>query len=556
MESMINFLSGEVPGGIYSLLVPVVIVVGISIYLYRISEIIDKRKLKKYTLGLIVVICAAYVLVRIENPPPLPVYRVAVFPYVPDSAARDLAWIGTALPTVANRLCEDVAPPNLLMYRPEWIFKSFGDDTAGHVDGTDLNRLFAWAESMELDYLVFGSFSDAGEQIRVRSTIRSMSDKEDVESFEILIQKQVLAQGLLSLGEQIAQKVYVLAGLEYQPDVERRNLFQTPALGDVLSANHALLTGDLDGGYQQGLAALEQDDQSPLVLFMLGSIELEKMILAEDQKEKERFRKQAEAHLKRSGQLDGKFEPAFIALTRYYLFLEPEHDYFSAQACLEISRELNPTDAEIYWLLSFLHESRFADFQFKDRIEVLERTVYLNPGHFGALLELGDLHRQRSAPHDYYSKQALKNYWKAQKLRPGSVRVLVALGAMYDYLGRYEEALNTFDQALEQDSTNADIYYSIGISYYHQGTYQRKLKKLEKMGAFYETAERNLKKAVALSNHTYAYLYLGKIYEIQDRKEEAIEAYRAVMRLADLKDRYREEARKRLARFFRDIELE
>jgi hypothetical protein len=57
-----------------------------------------------------------------------------------------------------------------------------------------------------------------------------------------------------------------------------------------------------------------------------------------------------------------------------------------------------------------------------------------------------------------------------------------------------------------------------------------------------------------LKPNGYAYLYLGKIYDIQKRRNEAIESYRGAMKYISKEDKYREEARKKLKEYFPDVE--
>jgi tetratricopeptide (TPR) repeat protein len=95
---------------------------------------------------------------------------------------------------------------------------------------------------------------------------------------------------------------------------------------------------------------------------------------------------------------------------------------------------------------------------------------------------------------------------------------LNGLGNVYDNLGRYEEAIGSFERAIDLDPEDAHPHNGLGNVYYQQGRYE------EAIAAYQRAIE--LDPEIA-----YPHNGLGNVYYQQGRYEEAIAAYQRAIEL-------------------------
>ncbi len=106
------------------------------------------------------------------------------------------------------------------------------------------------------------------------------------------------------------------------------------------------------------------------------------------------------------------------------------------------------------------------------------------------------------------------------------IQVLNNTGYTLNSLGRYEEAIEAYRQAIEIDPKYADPYFNLGINLHHLYRYE------EAIEAYRQAIEIDPKFA-------YAYFNLGIVLNYSlGRREEAIEAYQKFIELADNKNDY------------------
>jgi tetratricopeptide (TPR) repeat protein len=104
------------------------------------------------------------------------------------------------------------------------------------------------------------------------------------------------------------------------------------------------------------------------------------------------------------------------------------------------------------------------------------------------------------------------------RAEPGESLAWYALGIAYRKLGRYQEAVDAYKEALRLKPDDAAAWYSLGNAYWDQGRYQ------EAIQAYKEALRLKPDDAAAWYN-------LGNAYSDQGRYQEAIQAYKEALRL-------------------------
>lgn len=151
-----------------------------------------------------------------------------------------------------------------------------------------------------------------------------------------------------------------------------------------------------------------------------------------------------------------------------------------------------------------------------------------------------------------YFAEAEKKYQEILQLNSNNAEVWHSLGMVYYIQAQYQDALEMFYQSLALEESRAMPHYSLGlvlekIGYLAQSVeaYQKAIELnpqwidaynglgevLFEMGEF-EQAEATYLKAIAINKNNYnSYLSLGNILIMQERDDEAVAAYEKALRL-------------------------
>ncbi|RQV98660.1 tetratricopeptide repeat protein [bacterium] len=196
-----------------------------------------------------------------------------------------------------------------------------------------------------------------------------------------------------------------------------------------------------------------------------------------------------------------------------------------AEQALDKAYEIGKDDPLLYFNLSRLHPSRYDELGFKNKTELLERAIYLNPA-----FQLGWI---ALAEDCYYRNRYDKTeevYNRLLEIFPGSLDGLLGLGKLYMVQNDIVNIIRTYENVLEIAPDYADAYYNLGIVYYkdHQD----------------DVAIQFFKKAIEISNHADSHYYLGIVYRNRNELDQAIYHFRKRIELKNgTGDTFAEEAR-------------
>ncbi len=197
----------------------------------------------------------------------------------------------------------------------------------------------------------------------------------------------------------------------------------------------------------------------------------------------------------------------------------------------------NP-DPGLLMLVSRMHPDRIHSMGFRDRKQLYEKAMELNPACVSAYIALGDWYYFHQRVHDAESV-----YRELLTINPRSYDGLLALGKIYLYRGETLNLIHVLERVREFYPGRPEVLYNLGIAYFNQN-------ELSRAAQLFQTA-------AELYHYPDAYYYLGAVFLKQGNYKEAIEAFRQRIALRKgIKDAYADEAVKQLYRLLHDPEFE
>jgi len=284
--------------------------------------------------------------------------------------------------------------------------------------------------------------------------------------------------------------------------------------GDLTSAERA---------YRLGIAA---DSTRPDLLKDLASVLSEKGFRFQTEgKYAENTYLEAAELLKKAIEIDSADGESYRLFGELYV---RRNQWNRAEKALRKSFELDRDDPFLYFNLTRLHPSRYKDFGFQNKENLLQYALFLNPALERAWIALGESFYFRNKP-----DRAEETYLNLLKIHPSSLDGLLALGKLYIFRNDVLNIIRVYEEVLEIAPDCTDAYYNLGIAYLNDGKEDEAL-------LFFT-------KAIELSNHVDSHFYLGIIHERRGNREEAIEHFRNRIRFRKGRDDpFAEEARKKL----------
>jgi len=560
MEKLVRFLSGEVPGGFFLYFVVVLALWFIFWYFNKFSPVGNKEKLKKVLWSLTFFIAFSFTIVRIARPPlDEPVY-IGILPLEHASSGEDFnayRGLGWGVAEIACYAGELQSPPYFHFLRPEWLVESYDRDPIGQFSHSDSARVLSWASSIRLDYVTIGSFSIHQGSAELKVGLYRVSDHALIDNFIQtipLFSPKSISTALCEYSTSITKRFLDAEGHKFNAQNTTDNIFQHASFLDYVNGRYFLSTGNDSLALIYFKQALHTDTTAVLALYGAGLAYSEKMKITRDDKARTNLQNRAEFYLKTAIHADSLFEPAYTALANFYAFCKPDPRYLEAEFAITAAYDMYNRDYMIYWLMSFMNKIRWEFFELKTKDEILKKALVMNPAAFDVYIKLGRNYLEFSRPNDQLSRLAVSNFLVAQKLRPNDLDAITGLATAYDHMSLHGDALLLLERGMTLYPTNSDMAYSAGVVHYHLAALADAHKKEQEKSDEFHKAETLFLKAVQLSNHGYAHLYLGKIYDLQKKREEAIAQFRAVMKILNREDPYREEARKKLREYFPDVE--
>jgi len=239
--------------------------------------------------------------------------------------------------------------------------------------------------------------------------------------------------------------------------------------------------------------------------------------------------KRTEAGLKRSIELyqeaivkDPKFALAYAGISDAYSFLarlglaRPAAAYPKAKEAAENALQIDDTLAEGYIALALIKYSY--DWNWLDAEIDFNWAIGLNPNYASAYQYYGTLLANLGR-----FDEAMATFEKARELDPSSLPIKASIASLYYYSRQYDQAIRVWREIQKADPGINWVYYYLGLAYLQTGSANKALK------AFEDTARKPDGSTLGSVGRAFVYAATGKREkaeaELQALVERSKQAY-------------------------------
>ncbi len=490
MSSIIRFLSADVPGGIYLLLF-VLIVVNLTFYFFRNSDLVSRDRLKKNVITANVVILLFYIALWFVFQPPKPQERVVVLPSKTGSRFV-LSPSALRFPEVVKRISINNTPPRYLFHRWNWLYQTLTPKKV-----SDYQNWLHAAKAMKARYLIESAFDGNGFHCLVTDLKKNKQYRfaqNDTTDFSVVLLAMQKKFGFF-------KKDPVLNVLPQNALLRARILYLNGRYDAVIKK-----TGqrhDLESRILTAAAYVRKGLKRP--------VDFEKMKYVKVKNPD--FVKARQILIPIVKQRKDTPETDLL-LGRMAI---RQQDFSKAEIFLKKAYVDDPENARVYYQLSFLLPDRLKDIGYKDRVAVLERAVYFDPGYRDAVYQLANEIYLAGIGTLRSTSEGIRVAEQFLKIQPGDAQIRSLLGSLYAKTNHPEKALPIFQQLQKEYPEDANSYYSLGVCYYLMKNDSAALK--------------HFMKAIHMAHHRDSYLYVAMIYNRQGKLDSALKYFRQRVKL-------------------------
>jgi len=490
MQDLNLYLSGNVPGG-FLLFTFIFVTINLALYfLYKSSKLFDKKVYRRKSLRFNISLITLYVFLWIYlQPPGLPV-RVAYLPWQNGDS------IDVSICEALQLSSEAALSDEYFLHRWEWFYETADPDSI-----IDLKYRARLAELLQIELFVTGKIlHEDGTRIfdvsiyehgnLVSSKFGADNFRKGIQEIGSFLEEKTDFPESLRLTEYTEEQINLISGtkLEFLHGKFENALLLPENAGrelDILKA--------------RALIQMGRQEQSPKKRTNLQTLKIN-----------QKFQK-ARALLIPYSKSEKDNAGLNVSLSRMYMHMG---DYETAEICLKRAFAQSPFDSRVYFMISFLHKSRFEDVGFEDRKTILEKAIQLDPGYADAVFELANEYyvTGTGTASGYSTNYAQDLLLKYMKINSNKYQVLNLLGKIYLQTNFTLEAKSVFEKLIKLYPESAEINYNLGVCHYQLKDFDR--------------AEIRFKKAVAINDDLDSYLYLGAIYKLRGDLDLALEYFR------------------------------
>lgn len=521
MKSIIDFLSGNVPGGITIYIFVLSVIFFVLFYLYRNSELFTGLHFKWWFLGSWVLITLIYAYLWVSNPSPILLKRYSVFITAEEPQDK---WLANFYRDEISETIQPFKDRDTYFFPQKWSYLA----------KVDLNnqKLQDICRKVVIHQLVWGKIDREGDKISLELSLKKLPADETIETHNIKIDsgkpQNVLPEFIQWIETFLPiDENYQFNGIADKSFVEAKDEFLR---GNYRESNQ-LITKVLKS-YPDNevvkkwhyynlikLAGMQRPDKE------LNPFEKKKMPWQVTLSEARNFLKKLVRENLEKGITDDFLNNM---LAESYIW---EENFHEAEVFLKNAFAENPFNVYVLENLSYLHSSRYEELGFDDQYEIYERIVNLCPIYSKVLIKYVEKLLRITPVHGIASNKAKELIENFLSINPNSATSWLLLGQYYHASLNREKAFQAFSKADSLEPNNTIVQYNLGVMYYLEDAY--------------DDAERHFKKAIELDDHLDSHLYLGSIYFKEGEYEKALEHFRyRVAHKTGEDDKYAKEAMK------------
>ncbi|MEW6470343.1 MAG: tetratricopeptide repeat protein [Bacteroidota bacterium] len=150
---------------------------------------------------------------------------------------------------------------------------------------------------------------------------------------------------------------------------------------------------------------------------------------------------------------DQKNSEALLKLGELYYLVK---NYDSAIVYLNKCIKVNEDNPSAYFQKGMTLKERGVPGDTAQAVNNFQRAVELNPQHYDALLQLGEIYASIKDP------LAIEYYNSALKIRPNSTEVYYHVGMFYQNTGQLDQAIEVYNEILKREPNHAFAIYNLG----------------------------------------------------------------------------------------------
>jgi serine/threonine protein kinase/tetratricopeptide (TPR) repeat protein len=366
-----------------------------------------------------------------------PVTSLAIIPFYNSSGDASLSWIGSS---IAEALNTDIGRSSRLrMVSPDRLQQVLSDLRVSPQSQIDLQTVKNIAQFVHADTIIFGQYEKSGAQIRINATVADVKNDRTIPVNIDAANDQQLLNSLDKLAGDLREKL--AANAEMLKELQSNSQHVTTKSVPALRAYDQGLQLKRSGDNTQALKMFEEATaQDPNFAMAFSKLAQTYAALGYDDKAYKASRQAMD--LADNNNLSPR-DRYLVQATHAGIM----HDTGKAIAAYQELEKIDPDDSEIQFDLAKLYESAS---NYDQARKYLTRVLASDPNNIEALLASARVAMNSGDP-----KSALNPLDRARQLamqfdnQEEKGKVYQAQGEAYQDLHSFDDALNSFQQALE-----------------------------------------------------------------------------------------------------------
>jgi tetratricopeptide (TPR) repeat protein len=456
MQDIWRLLSGAVPGGFGLLLVAIVAFLIIWRHVYRVGQTLPAKSYQRWRLRLPLIFLLVYFIFWVQSPPKLTPLRVAV--------------LAQETPAGTEWACQAAA--DLTARRLKRAFKKVVINPWAGAQAYAVPSVTTLLQAGYRVYLITCDAPRSGGAIHY-TLLRAGGDQRAFPATDHAL-LELSAQMYEWMLHDLGKKAAITAPFDGNPSIEM--------LESYYRALDAIKRTATDSAATLPEAVLQIDAQFAPVRILLG-----------EAYEKGGRQDLAVAQLLEAVRLDTGRGEALLALGEYYL---RQLEWEGAEVAFKIAWSRDATCVRAAAGLSKIHPERLKDVRLNTPEKLLEEALRLDPAFESARLLWADRLAEGGS-----GNIAAKSLRKGLELNPGSLDLLLKLGAIELKLGHPQAAREVYERILRNDPMNSLALFNLGVVDYRTKQYDQAIQRFETVQGLHGPVD--------------CYFYLGLIYQIK-----------------------------------------
>ncbi|UCF65870.1 MAG: hypothetical protein JSW33_08600 [bacterium] len=504
MMQWLEYLSGNVPGGIFLYGFLLIVTFFILFFMYRVNELFLRKHLLRWFIVSFIFYSIIYLLLWFNNPPSQVYKRYGVFISGEDPHDQ---WFAKYLTDITEQNVEPYFSQREFLFMDRWFYNITPSDSA-------LSRKFRMHafETIPIHRVLVGQIKREGMKFQVKYEFLQFPGHKIIKvaqaEFNIYNIQEYLHWVRTHFGDELPFRSKKSREPNPQPDslleLIKIRVYQNrldEAEKTLKKANYKKIPHPEYSIWEKiveirraGNESRQNQARNPYATTLPG---WKKQMVA------------AREHLLGLLRLGREGMQLELPVAESYLW---EEDFASAEIFLKKAYIENPFNIDVLINLSFIHPSRYREFGMANRQDIYLKILDICPIQEAVLIQWSDTILRDNPPYTSPPTYAKKRVLDYLSINPHSFKAWLMLGKIHAQALHRSDALAAFLKADSISPQNGLVCYNIGALYYEW-------KKPEQ-------AKKYIMDAIQFDNYLDAYLYLGSILKDEGNYRAALQNFR------------------------------